>query len=45
MINRIQNKHFCLHYVCVLFIYVYIIHTHACIYFRKICLYIKYNYL
>ncbi len=48
VINRIQNKSFCLHSICVcmcIFIMYIQIHTHACIFQKKICLYIKYIYL
>ncbi len=41
VINRIQNKSFCLHNICVCTVCTFImyvqIHTHACIYLRKIC--------
>ncbi len=39
MINRIQNKSFCLHNICVCMVYIYYVYidTHTCmIYFRKI---------
>ncbi len=50
LINRIQNKSFCLHniYVCTVYIYYVYINTHACMYiFKKnmLCLYFKYIYI
>ncbi len=50
-INRIQNKSFCLHSICVCTVYIYYVyintHTHTCMYiFKKnmLHLYIKYIY-
>ncbi len=39
VINRIQNKCFCLHNICVCTVYIYyvFIHTHSCLHLRKIC--------
>ncbi len=50
MINRIQNKSFCLHNICVYTVYInYVyINTNTCMYiFMKnmLCLYIKYIYI
>ncbi len=50
VINRIQNKSFCLHniWVCTVYIYYVYINTNTCMYiFKKnmLCLYIKYIYI
>ncbi len=48
VINRIQNKSFCLHDICVCAVYIYYVskykHMHI---FKKnmLCLYIKYLYI
>ncbi len=47
-INRIQNKSFCLHNICVYTVYIYYVYinTNTCMYiFKKnmLCLYIKYS--
>ncbi len=47
-INRIQNKSFCAHNICVYCVYLLRIYkyTHVCVCLRKICcLYIKYIYI
>ncbi len=48
-INRIHNKGFCLHYICVCTVYIYYVYinTNTCsIYLRKmLCLYSKYIYI
>ncbi len=46
-VNRIQNKSFCVHNICVCTVYIYCVYinTHTCMYiFKKnmLCLYIKY---
>ncbi len=50
MINRIQNKSFCLHNICVHNVYIYYvsINTNTCMYiFKKnmLCLYVQYIYI
>ncbi len=49
MINRIQNKSFCLHNICVSCVYLLCIYkyTHKHVYIsekKMLCLYIKYMY-
>ncbi len=48
LVNRIQNKSFCLHniYVCCVYLLcIYNTHTHAFIYLNMLCLYSKYIYV